>query len=60
VLCGRIDGDVLVFESAPGRFPRIRLTWEATDPEVVLWRNEMTFDGESWFLVEDYRILPSD
>ncbi|HEY7469818.1 MAG TPA: DUF1579 family protein [Acidimicrobiia bacterium] len=36
VLSGRIDGDVLVFESAPGRFPRIRLTWEATDPEVVL------------------------
>jgi hypothetical protein len=59
VLSGRIQGKRMVFESVSDSFPRIRLTWDVSDPTVVLWRNEMTFDGSTWALVEDYRIIPA-
>ena len=26
----------------------------------VLWRNEMSFDGMSWQLVEEYQMVPTD
>lgn len=60
VLSGWIEGDQLIFASMGETLPRIRLTWDVSDPEVVLWKNEMTFDGENWFVVEDYRIDPTD
>ncbi len=59
LLSGWIEGDRMVFESMGDSFPRIRLTWDLSDPSIVLWRNEMTFDDEDWVLVEEYRITPS-
>jgi len=60
IMRGWIEGDRLIFESTGDSAPRIRLTWDVSDPDVVLWKNEMTFDGKDWFLVEDYRIVPLD
>src|SRR5918994_1323994 len=38
---GRIEGDRLVFESMPGSATHLRFTWDASDPGVIKWRNEM-------------------
>ena len=59
MLRGWIDGPRLVFESLAGSSPMIRLTWDTSDPDVILWRNELSLDGVDWFLVEDYRIVPT-
>ena len=57
---GRIEGDRLVFESLEGVAPRLRLTWDASDPGVIFWRNEMSLDeGSSWFLIEEYAMVPA-
>jgi hypothetical protein len=55
---GRIDGDRLVFESLEDAGVRLRLTWDASDPDVITWRNEMTVGEGTWFLIEEYRIVP--
>ena len=36
--------------------PRIRLTWILTGPDQATWRNEFTFDGETWGLIEEYEM----
>jgi hypothetical protein len=59
VLRGRIEGDVMVFESMGDTVPSIRLTWDLSEEGVVLWKNEMSFDGREWALIEDYRIFPT-
>jgi hypothetical protein len=41
VFRGPIDGDRLVFESLEGTAARLWLTWDATSPGVITWRNEM-------------------
>lgn len=56
---GRIDGDLLVFESMEGSDPRLRFTWDATAPGVITWRNEMSLGGGDWFLIEEYPMIPS-
>jgi hypothetical protein len=48
---GRIDGDRVVFESLAGEPARLRFTWDASDPGVIIWRNEMSIDERSWFLI---------
>jgi hypothetical protein len=58
VFRGRIDGDRLVFESMEGAAARLRFTWETTDPDVITWRNEMAVGDGSWFLIEEYRMVP--
>jgi hypothetical protein len=58
VLHGWIDGDRLVFESTGDPPVRIRLTWDAADPAVLIWRNEMSVGGGPWTLVEEYRCTP--
>jgi hypothetical protein len=55
---GRIDGDRLVFESTDTTGVRLRFTWDASDPAVMYWRNEMSADGDSWFLIEEYPMVP--
>jgi len=55
---GRIDGDRLVFESLEGAAARLRFTWDATSPGVIIWRNEMAAGDGSWFLIEEYRMVP--
>ena len=56
---GRIEGDRLVFESLEGAAPRLRLTWDVSDPDVIIWRNEMSLDEGSWFLIEEYAMVPT-
>jgi hypothetical protein len=60
VLRGRIDGARLVFESTGDPPVRIRVTWDASDPDVILWRNESSAGGGPWSLVEEYRCTPVD
>jgi len=58
VFHGQIDGDRLVFESLEGAAARLRFTWDAGDPAVITWRNEMAVGDGSWFLIEEYRMVP--
>jgi hypothetical protein len=59
VFRGHISGDRLVFESLEGASARLRLTWDASEPGVIVWRNEMAIGGGSWFLIEEYAMVPS-
>jgi hypothetical protein len=56
---GRIEDDRLVFESLEGAAAQLRFTWDASDPGVILWRNEMSLDEGSWFLIEEYAMVPA-
>jgi len=56
---GRIEDDRLVFESLEGTAPRLRLTWDVSDPDLIIWRNEMSLDEGSWFLIEEYAMVPT-
>ena len=55
---GHVEGDRLVFESMGGTETRLRFTWDASDPTVIKWRNEMAVGDGSWFLIEEYPMLP--
>jgi hypothetical protein len=55
---GRIEGDRLVFESMPGSATHLRFTWDASDPGVIKWRNEMAAGDGSWFVIEEYPMVP--
>ena len=59
VMNGRLDGDRLIFESEGDAPPRLRLTWDATDPRDITWRNEMALEGDAWFLIEEYHMTPN-
>jgi hypothetical protein len=59
VLRGHILGDRLIFESTGDGPVRIRLTWDASDPMEIRWRNEVSADGATWSLVEEYRCTPA-
>jgi hypothetical protein len=51
---GTIDGNRLVYEPIQEELPRIRLTWELTESTHCKWRNELTLDGHTWSLIEEY------
>jgi hypothetical protein len=36
----------------------LRFTWDASDPGVIAWRNEMAVGDGSWFLIEEYPMVP--
>jgi Protein of unknown function (DUF1579) len=55
---GRIESDRLVFESMQDTAPRLRFTWDASAPGVIGWRNEMAAPDGSWFLIEEYSMVP--
>jgi hypothetical protein len=55
---GNIEGDLLIFETMPDVPVRLRFTWDASDPTVTTWRNEMALEDGSWFLIEEYPMLP--
>lgn len=59
VLSGHVVGDRLVFESGPDAPIRLRLTWDATDPSDVVWRNETAIGEGSWTPVETYHMTPN-
>jgi len=54
---GRIEGDRLIYESLSDALPRIRLTWILIDRDHATWRNELTLDGETWGLIEEYEMV---
>lgn len=52
---GRLErDDRLVYESLDASLPRIRLTWILDGPDHARWRNEITLDGTTWSLIEEY------
>lgn len=57
---GWIEDDRLIFESPEGAAVRLRLTWDASDPAVTQWRNEMAVGDGSWFLIEEYPMTTAD
>lgn len=52
-----IDSDRLIFESLADAAVRLRFTWDASDPAVTLWRNEMAMGDGAWFLIEEYPMV---
>jgi hypothetical protein len=42
-----------------GMRPRLRFTWDASDPTVTTWRNEMALEEGAWFLIEEYPMVPA-
>ena len=58
IMRGWIDGDLMTFESMRDEMPKLRMTWDASAAEFISWRNEMTFDGVDWQLIEEYRMAP--
>lgn len=60
VLHGHIDGDRMVFTSTGNEPPFLKLTWELLSDGNILWHNELSVDGDSWMLVEDYVITPGN
>jgi hypothetical protein len=57
---GRIEGDLMIFESMRDAPPMLEMTWDASSPDVILWRNEMTLDGVDWQLIEEYPMVAHD
>lgn len=51
---GRIEGDRLVFEPVDPGGPAIRFTWDAGEPGLIRWRNEVGMPDGTWFLIEEY------
>jgi len=43
---------------APGAAAQLRFTCDVCDPAVITWRNEMSVGNGSWFLIEEYRMVP--
>lgn len=59
IMRGWIDGDRMVFVSMRETPPKLKMTWDVSSPELLLWRNEMSFDGEQWMLIEEYEMVPA-
>jgi hypothetical protein len=53
---GWIEGARLVYESLQDGLPRIRLTWSLLGADHATWRNEVTLDGRTWSLIEEYEM----
>jgi len=56
---GWIEDDRLLFESMEGAGSRLRFTWDASKPGVIMWRNEMVLDDGDRILIEEYPMVPS-
>jgi len=54
VFQGHFDGDVLTMaHGGPGQ--HVRMTHDLTDPQQLLWKMEMSQDGETWSTLVDGR-----
>ena len=60
IMRGRVEGDFMVFESMRDVPPVLKMTWDASSPDLLSWRNEMSLDGKHWQLIEQYQMLPVD
>jgi hypothetical protein len=49
----------LIFESIAETGTRLRRTWDASDPGVINWRNKMSLNNGTWFLIEEYPMVPA-
>jgi hypothetical protein len=49
----------MTFESMRDTPPML-MTWDASSRGIIKWRNEMTFDGVDWQLIEEYPMVPVD
>jgi Protein of unknown function (DUF1579) len=58
VMHGWIEGERLTFESIGDSPVRLRLVWDASDPDDLRWRNEMSVSGAPFTLVEEYHCTP--
>lgn len=58
VMRGRIDGDLLTFESMGDPPVRIRLTWDLRDGDRPTWRNDCSVAGGPWTPIEEYELHP--
>lgn len=54
---GRIESNRLIFEPVSETGPRLRFTWDISDPKVIKWRNEVATEDGSWFLIEEYPMV---
>jgi hypothetical protein len=60
VLRGWIDGDLLTFQTIDDHAPvRIRLFWHLESPERIIWRNEVSVQGQPFELIERYVCTPT-
>jgi hypothetical protein len=59
---GKIEGDQFIITSdgatIGGAPVRLRMIWDASDPAVMHWRNEMSLEGGAWMLIEEYEMRP--
>ena len=59
---GTIDGDrfVIVSDDANigGAQVRLRMIWDASNPDAMTWLNEMSIADGPWNLIEDYQMRP--
>jgi Protein of unknown function (DUF1579) len=60
VMRGGLKGDVLTFETMGEGPVRLRMIWNLSDPEDMRWRNEMSFSGGPFSLVEEYEYAFTD
>jgi hypothetical protein len=56
---GHIEDDILTFETTGDGAVRQRMIWDLTDPSTMTWRNEISFDGGPFALVEEYEFTPT-
>jgi hypothetical protein len=54
VMHGRVAGDRLVFETLYPSPAHLRLIWDASNPDAIVWSNEASPDGVHWRLIESY------
>ena len=59
VMRGWIEGDRLTFETIGEAPARLRLTWDLTAPDRLVWRNELSIGGGPFALVEEYSCRPA-
>jgi hypothetical protein len=54
VMRGHVEGDILTFETIGEGPVRQRMIWDLTNPSTMTWRNEISFEGGPFSLVEEY------
>ncbi len=57
VMRGQIDGDRLTFYTLGAGPVRLRMAWDANDPEDLIWTNETSVENGPWTLIETYHML---
>jgi hypothetical protein len=59
VMYGVIEGDRLIFRTAGDGPVRLRMTWDASDPADITWRNESSVGAGPWTEIETYHMTPT-